>query len=62
MSEAKLNLHLPSSAIRRIVKLNSDVSGASAEAVILISKLTEEVRSPYDSIYRSNVMFPLWQL
>ena len=37
------SLRLPSAAIRRIVKLNTEVSGMNAEGVVLLSKLTEEV-------------------
>ena len=43
MSEAALNLQLPSAAIRRIVKLNAEVLGMSAEGVVAISRLTEQV-------------------
>ena len=43
MSEEALNLQLPSAAIRRIVKLNAEVLGMSAEGVVAISQLTEQV-------------------
>ena len=53
MSEARLNLRLPSASIRRIVRLNAEVLGMNAEGVAAISKLTEQV--PYRDAHR---LFP----